>query len=320
MKEDLSFQNTILDHLNTPDDTLLAQKVKNLRTQSPENEKIFQDTLRIWETAVLTKRLQGIDYKLSVKKFRTKLSDQVVVKTRSFGWLKAAAAIAVVTAAAFWFYPRKAEIVYVVKETKQQIDSVALGDGTKVILAANSAIRYPDKMNSPLRQVTLVKGQAFFKVHRDEKRPFSVGIGQSKVTVLGTSFNINYTKTAISLAVKTGKVMFAANDASASSVLVAGQALKYDLVVQRIEWENGANANSWVTRRLEFVDMPLDEVCKQLSAYYNVHINLNDSKHAVKKFNANFTNSSLEEVLAVLKQTYKIKIDTNENNIITINY
>lgn len=298
---------------------LLAQQVAELRLQSPAHEKTYQEVILIWDTAVLTKKLDGIDVKLSVESFRSQLSDQAVVRNRNYGWLKAAAAITVITAATFWFYPRKAETIYLVKETSQQIDSVALSDGTKIILAANSSIRYPEKLEDSLRQVTLVKGQAFFKVHRDITRPFSVGIGQSKVTVLGTSFNIDYSKTAIKLAVKTGKVMFAANDVSASSVLVAGQALNYDLVQQRIEWENAANSSAWITGKLEFIDMPLDQVCKQLSTYYRKTIVLNDTHHTVKKFNANFRDSSLEEVLSVLKQTYKITVDTNGNTI-TINY
>ncbi|HEY0177567.1 MAG TPA: FecR domain-containing protein [Pedobacter sp.] len=195
------------------------------------------------------------------------------------------------------------------------MDSLYLSDGTKIILAENTAVRYPAVLGKDSRQITLIKGQAFFKVHRDVKRPFHVMIGQSKVSVLGTSFNINYSPSAIQLAVKTGKVMFSPNEVSSSAVLVAGQALNYDLGQQRIEWKSASNANSWMTKELEFVDMPLEEVCRQLSAYYHVSIIVHDQMRTAKKFNAHFKDSTLPEIFRVLKQTYRIRIDSNDHAI-----
>ncbi|MDO7744684.1 MAG: hypothetical protein MUP99_12945, partial [Pedobacter sp.] len=61
MKADLSFQNIILNHLNAPEDMLLAQQVAELRLQSPAHEKTYQEVILIWDTAILTKKLDGID-------------------------------------------------------------------------------------------------------------------------------------------------------------------------------------------------------------------------------------------------------------------
>ena len=317
MKDNLTFQNIILNHFNTPEDKDLQQQVEALRGQSAENEQFYQDVKTIWETAALTKKLHQVNPGLSVNAFKARLEDHGLYHPRRFDWRKIAAAAILIILAGYWFYPKKAIVHELVKETKQQIDSVYLSDGTKVILAKNTTIRYPEILAKDFRQMTLVKGQAFFKVHRDVKRPFSVAIGQSKVSVLGTSFNINYNNNAINLAVKTGKVMFSPNEISSSAVLIAGQALKYDLQEQRIEWVNGTNANSWATKELQFTDMPLEEVCKELSSYYNVNIVVHNKMHSAKKFNARFKDSSLEEIFTVLKQTYKIRIDTNDQ-VITI--
>ena len=191
-ERDLTFQNIILNYFNTPDNEVLAQQVADLRRLSAENETIFQETKTIWESSVLTKRLHEIDPVSSSKKFSERLNGEDLQKTRSFGWLKVAAAIAVTATAAVFFYPKPVEVPFLVKETKQQIDSVFLNDGTKVVLAENTRIRYPKVLADTAREVTLVKGQAFFKVHHEVKRAFNVLVGQSKVTVLGTSFNINY--------------------------------------------------------------------------------------------------------------------------------
>ena len=316
MKDTATFQNIILNHFNAPEDKALEQKVKELREQSPEHEKFFRDVQTIWKTAPLTQKLSTVNPKLSVNHFKDRLQAQLRYQPRRFSWYQFAAAAVLLIIAGFWFYPRQpAQAEDLVKETKQQIDSVFLSDGTKIILSKNSKISYPKVLAGNLRQVSLLNGQAFFKVRRDTLRPFSILIGKSKVSVLGTSFNIKYSKSAISLAVKTGKVMFSPNAVSSSAVLVAGQALKYDLLQQRIEWINAANANSWATKELHFVDMPLKEVCEQLSAYYNVTINVEDQQHIAKKFNAKFKDSSLQDIFAVLKQTYKIRIDTNASMI-----
>jgi len=316
LKDNTEFQNIILIHLNAPEDTALEQQVKAIREQSPENEQFFQDVKTVWDTAPLTQKLSAVNPKLSVKKFKDLLQQQIQVRPRSYSWYKYAAAAVLLLVAGYWFYPAApVEPDELVKETRHQIDSVLLVDGTKIMLSANSKLKYPKVFAPGSRQVTLLSGQAFFKVHRDTLSPFNVMIGKSKVSVLGTSFNINYTHAAISLAVKTGKVMFSPNEVSSSAVLIAGQALKYDLRQQRIEWINAANANSWATKELQFVDMPLKEVCEQLSAYYHVDIVVEDQEKQAKKFNARFTNSTLEEIFAVLQQTYKIKIDTQATHI-----
>ncbi|WP_052496019.1 FecR family protein [Pedobacter lusitanus] len=319
MKDNLTFQNIILNHFNAPEDEVLARQVADLRKLSEENERIFQETRTIWESAVLTKRLYEIDPVSSARNFNARLTDKGHQKTRSFGWLKIAAVIAVTASAGIFFYPKKTpEVPFLVRETKQQIDSVFLSDGTKVILAENSRIKYPKVLADTAREVILVKGQAFFKVHHEVKRAFNVRVGQSKVTVLGTSFNINYHHASIKLAVSTGKVMFTPNAISSSAILIAGQAINYSESQHRMEWENGSNSTSWITKELVFVDMPLEEVCKQVSAYYNVNLVVHDQMRSAKKFNANFKDSSLKEILTVLKQTYKIRIDSNEHQI-TIN-
>lgn len=311
MKDELAVQAQILNHLNTPEDKELAQQIADLRLRSDEYEEIFQETLFIWDNAPLTKTLEVQDFESSVQKF----SDRIVVKRSRFNWLRAAI-IVIVPLAVFLIYPRKTEPLFLVKETKQQIDSIILSDHTRIILSANTSIKYTTQLGEKSREVTLLKGQAFFKVHREVTRPFFVSIGHSKVSVLGTSFNINYSQQHIRVAVMTGKVMFSPNTVSNSSALTAGEAISYDILKNTIEIENGANANAWMTKKLEFIDMPLDEVCKQLGAYFNKKIVFQDDLHSDKKFNANFENSSFEEVLFVLKQTYKMRIDSNAHHII----
>jgi transmembrane sensor len=307
----------ILKHFNEPENQILAETVNQLRGRSEENEIYFQQTKRIWDNAAETKRLEGLDVEKSVRNFRLRLEEATYVEPkRFFSWTKVAAAAVVVIAVGIWIYSKETAVNYIVKNTSSAIDSVLLNDGSKVILAANSTIRYPEKFTDDIRPLDLLKGKAFFLVAKDSKRPFEVAIGNSTVKVLGTSFNINYSESSIDLSVQTGKVMFTPNEKSKPSILEAGQGLNYRYVENTLQMNKDDNAAAWFTKELRFVDMPLDEVCKQLSEYYGVHIELHDRKLTVKKFNANFKNTSLEEALTALKETYSIKIKREDQTII----
>lgn len=68
--------------------------------------------------------------------------------------------------------------------------SLQLSDGTKVYLNAESKLKYPVTFGGDYREVEL-SGEAYFEVCRDTARPFIVKVGDMKVEVLGTVFNIN---------------------------------------------------------------------------------------------------------------------------------
>lgn len=309
-------QDIIPLHLNEPENQILADHVNHLRSLSEENEAYFQSVKKIWEAAAETKRLGQVDVNKSLGDFKTRLNSQSLFTPRKrFGWLSLAAALFVV-AMGGWIYYQTTKTIYIMKEAMAKIDSVVLSDGSKIILATNSAIRYPEKFSKNDRPVTLLKGQAFFSVAKDALRPFEITIKSSTVKVLGTSFNILYADSTINLSVKTGKVLFTPNSKSEPSLLTAGEGLSYNFSRNFIVSQNADNASAWLTKELRFVDMPLDEVCKQLSDYYAVTIILHDEMRNKKKFNANFKDISLEEALIVLKNTYAIKVELQGKTIV----
>lgn len=317
MQDDLLFQKIILRHLNAPEDITLVEEVEAMRAVSGDHEKLFQDTKRIWEAAAETKRLRGLDLDRAIGKFKNQLGSDDQYKVRKwFSWPRLAAAAVILCAFGIWAYQENSEIRYLVKETNAKIDSVVLNDGTKIMLAENTTINYPERFEDDGRKVTLVKGKAFFSVARDTSRPFAIAIRQSLVTVLGTSFNINYSDTTIELSVKSGKVMFTPNEKSKPAILVANEGINYNYTANTLQAGDGYNANSWITKELHFIDMPLDEVCRELSGYYGVQIILEDKVHSQKKFNANFRDVTLKEALNVLKQTYSVKIQQEDQIII----
>ncbi len=307
-------------YLNNPADEFLQAEISKFCAESAENEGYFLEIEKIWNQSAAASVLETIDEKSAIKQFKKTLKAQTSTTPIFGGWFKAIAASVLLFIAGYLLYSQNAEPNYLIKTTaKNQIDSVKLADGSVIILSENTELKYPEEFDSDTREVFLSKGQAFFKIARDVNHPFKVSMNKSDVEVLGTSFNIKLANKKIELGVKTGKVLFSPYKGGATSILTAGQALSYDIEKKELITKTAQNDDSWLTKELVFVDMPLDEVCKQLTEYYGVVIKLKDQKHAIKKLNAKFQNQSLNDVLIVLDETYNITIkrENNQINLIT---
>ncbi|WP_316804671.1 FecR family protein [Pedobacter nototheniae] len=306
----------IIRYFNDAENPTLKKQIQDFRAESAENNLYFLKIEQIWNNAAKAGRLNLVDIETSQKRFKNDIRKITPARIRPLSWILSAAAACLVIAMGYWFYALNNEEHLIVKTTKDQIDSVVLSDGSKIILASNTSISYPEKFKKDKRIISLNKGEAFFKVFRDEKHPFQVHMGASHIQVLGTSFNIGYSPVAINLTVKTGRVMFTPFNGAVSSILIAGQNINYDLNTKQLAAMLSQNGDAWITRELKFVDTPLKEVCRQLSTYYKIDFVLEDDKGVYEKFNASFNNISLNEVLVALKEAYRVKIKRENNRII----
>jgi hypothetical protein len=108
--------------------------------------------------------------------------------------------------------------------------TLTLPDGSKVVLEKNSSIIVSEDFGKVNRTV-LLKGKAFFKVVRNEKKPFLVRIGNLVTEVLGTSFKVgadNQNKS-IEVAVISGKVSVYATSKNGISKKLNGVVLTPNL-------------------------------------------------------------------------------------------
>lgn len=303
----------ITRYLNDPDDLDCKQLVDKFRSESLANEKYFLEVESVWNLSSTAGTLANVDEKKATEKIKLALA-QYSTKN-NFRWWKGIAASLFVLALGYWIYNQATKVNFITKTTAQyQVDSVKLADGSVIILAENSELKYPDKFASS-REISLVKGQAFFKIAKDPKHPFKVMMDKSTVVVLGTSFNIKMTETKIDLGVITGKVFFRPYTNGTTSILTAGQALTYNILKKEFLTKTAQNSNSWLTKELIFVDTPLEDVCKQLTEYYGTEIKLKNANTTNKKLNAIFKSQSLEQVLDILNETYNIKINKEHNQI-----
>ncbi|MFN8345250.1 MAG: FecR family protein [Spirosomataceae bacterium] len=168
-----------------------------------------------------------------------------------------------------------------VKNTTPLEQEVKLEDGTVIVLKQNSSIVYDKTFNQTKREVHL-NGEAFFKVKRNETKPFVVRTGDLTTEVLGTSFRIKHHQKAntIEVAVTTGKVSVYAEKSNHKSerngiILTPNQRVVFDLVSKNmvpgiVEKPIPIATNEATPPQLVFKETSLVQVLDALSKLYGI--------------------------------------------------
>ncbi|MFJ3461379.1 FecR family protein [Achromobacter spanius] len=154
-----------------------------------------------------------------------------------------------------------------ITDSQSQAD-IRLEDGSRVRLAPGSALRA--ELSATGRQVTLYAGEAFFEVTPDPARPFEVNANGTRVTVLGTGFNVRIGERDTDVAVKHGRVQVEhAEPQAASEVLASGQWVRMSANAPAARGEVApAVVGSWTRTRLVALDRPLPDVIEDLGRRY----------------------------------------------------
>ncbi len=234
-------------------------------------------------------------------------------------YLKYAAILLLVSAAGIaswnWKNNGKPAAAYMIISTaKDQHKKIMLQDGSVILLGPLSQVKYPKRFKSDKRIVELLEGRAFFNIHHDKQRPFSVLLPNQLFThVLGTSFTINAYKRSerIDVAVSSGKVAVG-NDAKLLGVLTKGEQLLYNKTTRK----STVSLLVQPVRSLIFDNSPMSEVLATLQSAYGIKINV---QHGLKlehlKFTGTFSTSQQPgKILWLLSRIHHFNIDASADD------
>ncbi|RZK78134.1 MAG: DUF4974 domain-containing protein [Pedobacter sp.] len=180
--------------------------------------------------------------------------------------------------------------------------ALVLQDGTEVHLNAASSLTYPTSFAKTERSIEL-KGEAYFSVTKDAKRPFRVRSADHMVEVLGTHFNVNAydNERTIKTTLEEGSVIV--SEGGRSEKLLPGQQLvagkgsngkffKRDVnVEQYIAWKDGF---------LTFENDDVKAVMRQLERWYKITITY-DGEVSGTFSGELFKSSKLSTILNILE-------------------
>lgn|GEM_PF-1642822 len=190
---------------------------------SAGNRQYYGHFKLIWDESLKLAGSNAIDKDKAWNRFRERLHLEYIAESKpkyNFGWLKIAAVILLISAAALfgpYFFKRGDQARYsstgtsttpvtlLTRVTTGHTGRVDLTDGSSVTLNKNSTLKYPATFNGVTRNVRLT-GEAFFNVKHDTNKPFIIQVNDVLVTVLGTSFNVKGSANSTEVIVETGKV------------------------------------------------------------------------------------------------------------------
>jgi len=237
----------------------------------PSLKEEFLTFQRIWVNIPVDSYEQwhsGPAWQKFVNSTQPDLTENVKTRKINLTW-SIAAAIIIALGAFILFWNHEKPVTYAYGAEKAV--PVSLSDGSKIYLNKGATLAvYP--FNHKKRRVTL-KGEAFFEVSPDPKRPFTVESGGTITEVVGTSFNIAQTSEHIRVFVQKGKVIFRSSENEEAAVaLTAGEAAVFEGNRMQMIPNPSPNINAWRTRQLQFINMPLAEVVGDISAYFDQEI------------------------------------------------
>ena len=197
--------------------------------------------------------------------------------------------------------------------------SLTLADGTRVILNSDSEIKYPIAFGKKNRKVFL-KGEAYFAVTHNKKKPFIVDVAEAEIEVLGTEFNISAYEDEKEMytTLVNGSVRFTTTESNESQILTPNHQIEYNKetktstmkevdVYEFIAWKDGS---------FVFKSLKLEKILRQLRRWYDFKVVYHDEELKDYRFRGVISRDmNLTEVMKMIEESAGVKIVVKEKEV-----
>ena len=305
---------------------------------SKDNRRLFHFHQAVWNDTSL--EYKNIDHSRAYKGISDDINSSIKVSKSTNQWnrltipsyLRAASVILVVMCGIFiwYFFQKNIEpdvqrfvAATVEKEaTRGQKIRTFLPDGSVAWLSAESKISYKEFFSDSLRIVHL-EGMAYFDVERDSLRPFIVRLEDLDVVVLGTSFSVrSYDfEEIVSVALEEGRVLIkleSEHKETENVILKPGREIMYNVKRQTYSEVQAKpdKAFNWRDGVLSFENASFDEVIRELSKWYGMDFEVNNSTQKEWHYTSTFRRFTLKEVLESMSYTQDIVYELHPEKVI----
>jgi transmembrane sensor len=219
------------------------------------------------------------------------------------------------------------------------LQSVPMADGSRVTLNTDSQLRIV--LSDRARTVDLDRGEAFFEVAHDPKRPFVVQVGNRRITALGTQFSVRREGNLVRVVVTEGAVRLesvgpallphedvAARDSTESfgtadlprvKILSAGSVARVsgdDVFIQTHPVAEVVQSLTWRRGLLTFRDTPLADAVAEFNRYNSRKIVIDDPAIAALEVGGVFRATNLDVFVRLLEQGFAVNATVEADRII----
>jgi ferric-dicitrate binding protein FerR (iron transport regulator) len=323
-KNHIDFFDLIPKYLSGEASDLEVKRLEEWVLSSPENKEQFNQFKQAWILSGIEGDYQNIDVEKEWEDTSEKLFPEAKVvalpakpKHRIGIYLRIAVAVALVIVASVWIFRSINTIDYQEVVAQSEIEENELPDGTEIALNQYSSVKYPEKLDNKSRRVEL-KGDAFFKVERDETRPFIITTQNIEIEVLGTSFYVDSreNQSQIQVIVETGSV--AMSSGSNKIVLTVNEIGIYDKATGQLTKKENEDINylAWKTDVLVFENTNLERVIFDLNRKFHSQISIANEELSSCPLTATYDDKSLEAIVLIIEKTLDIKAEIDGDKIV----
>jgi len=287
-----------------------------------DNRKYFDHFKLIWEESKQFAALSTIDEEASWQRFRSRIKQSPVERGTVRGlnrisWMRIAAmfilviGLGILALQVFTNSEPKMQVV----QSLDQIIPDTLPDGSIVTLNKHSVLSYPGKFKGDNRSISL-QGEAFFEVTPDKSKPFIIQVNDVTVRVVGTSFNIKSINGNTEVIVETGIVQVIRKNQRVDLHPKEKLLVKNSDSLFEKQKETGTLYNYYRTKEFECDNTPLWKLVDILNQAYDANIIIGNDKLRNLPLTTTFNNESLDNILEVIRQTFKISVVRSGDSII----
>lgn len=208
--------------------------------------------------------------------------------------------------------------ITVVNAGTGQLKKVTLPDSSNVWLNAESELHYSCSFKGKAeRSVSLVRGEAYFDVQHNSKKPFIVKLNKMSIKVYGTKFNVNSYTEEVKTTLITGSI--GATSSGKELMLKPGQQAtlnpeKEIFAVKHVSAENDA---LWHTGVLNFDNITVKEISAVLARQYGYTFSFQSKE--LSNLHLTFIaklNDGLPEILSKLSMVSGIKFNIHHKTVL----
>ena len=194
---------------------------------------------------------------------------------------------------------------------KGEQSNVRLADGSEIVLNTDSEVTV--QLGPLKRSLTLVRGEASFKVAHERFRDFSVSAGRGRIIDIGTRFNVYLAPEQVVVTVTEGAVKVQ-TERQGSEPLIAGQRLIYsaDGLLAKPDRADLDEVTAWQQGQIVFDMTPLSAATEQMARYHPIKFFFDDPKLKRLKMSGTFNARDLPGFLNTLESIYPLRAQLND--------
>lgn len=190
-----------------------------------------------------------------------------------------------------------------------EVKNLTLADGTDVWLNSGTRLQYSNHFGKSNRHI-IIDGEVLLKVKKDSTNPFTVSLGDSKVIVHGTTFNVRAYSAdeKYEVVLIEGSVQYL--NLQRNIFIEPGDRIteirrSKNMMVDKVDTDKFI---SWTYGKVYFEDKTLYELVTVLEKWYDVKFEFNSDNSRSYKFTGMINlEQTLDYTLKIIEMTNKVK-------------